>query len=201
MSSAASLLKWLKLENIDIAFITEHKLFNHSKYFMDTIAEDYKNITFCDETFNTYGNLKCGKGGVSILYKSSLDFSVRNMDEISDERIIGLEIYCNNNAKLYAFCIYMPSANYPLEKYCETLSKLQAICNTYSDTGTIVILGDMNAEVLQTSFNINTSNRDNLFSNFLSDNDMFSLTQLPICTGPKYTFTTMQKNIRSYCYV
>ena len=25
------------------------KLFNHSKYFMNTIAKDYKNITVCDE--------------------------------------------------------------------------------------------------------------------------------------------------------
>ena len=41
--------------------------------------------------------------------------------------------------------------------------------------------------------NINTPNRDSLFLNFLSDNDMSSFTHLHICTGPKYTFTTMQK--------
>jgi hypothetical protein len=34
-----------------------------------------------------FGSLKCGKGDVSILYKKDLAFSVKKLEDISDERI------------------------------------------------------------------------------------------------------------------
>ncbi|WAR08367.1 hypothetical protein MAR_018325 [Mya arenaria] len=46
MSSAASLSNLLPTYQIDIAFITEHDLFDHSKYFFDTIQNEYGIVMF-----------------------------------------------------------------------------------------------------------------------------------------------------------
>lgn len=140
MSSAASLSNLLDEENIDFAFITEHKLFDHSKYFLRSLNTKYDEITACNQDFNIHGTLRCGKGGVSIIYKKSLEFSVRNMNEVADERIIGVEIYCDNNVRIYAFCVYMPSVNYSDESYSECLNNIQSICDSYSENGILFCL-------------------------------------------------------------
>ncbi|WAR24262.1 LOW QUALITY PROTEIN: XPO2-like protein, partial [Mya arenaria] len=106
MSSAASLSNLLLTHQIDIAFITEHKLFDHSKYFFDTIQNGYRNITICDQNFNTYNNLCCGKGGVSIMYKSNLDVSVKHINESINDRICRIKIDCRT-VKIFAFCVYI----------------------------------------------------------------------------------------------
>ncbi|WAR05956.1 hypothetical protein MAR_021325, partial [Mya arenaria] len=89
MSSAASLSNLLVSQNIDIAFITEHKLFNHSKYFVDTIQHGYRNITVFDENVNLCNNIRCGKGGVCIMYKSYLDYRIKHINESINDRICG----------------------------------------------------------------------------------------------------------------
>ncbi|MES9883122.1 MAG: reverse transcriptase family protein [Sedimenticola sp.] len=192
MSSAASLSRTLDCNNIDIAFITEHKLFEHSKNFMDSVHSSYRNITMCDQKFDMYGSIHCGKGGVSIMYKTSLDFSIRKLDEVSNERMLGVEISCQNNVKIFAFCIYMPASNYPNVDYAESIDTLQAICNSYAGLGTVVLLGDMNGEVTNC---VRQTYRDTVLSNFLQRNEMLSLARLPCHDGPDYTFVTMEKTL------
>ncbi len=148
MSSASSLGKLLEAHDIDVAFITEHKLFEHSKTFMSSINYNYKDITYCDPDYDIYSNISCGKGGVSILYKTTLEFSVRIMDELANERLIGIELACHDNTNIFAFCIYMPSSNYSNDTYIDNINNLQAVCNTYSEKGTVVFLGDMNGEII-----------------------------------------------------
>ena len=150
MSSAATLSKLLDQQNVDIAFITEHKLFQHSKYFMNTVNSIYSNITVCDSNTEVYGKLRCGKGGVSIMYKNALEFAIREMAEVTYDRIAGVEIFPNSNTstRLYVFCVYMPSANYSIDVYLDYLNTLYALYNSYSEVGTVVFLGDMNAEII-----------------------------------------------------
>ncbi|MES9881905.1 MAG: reverse transcriptase family protein, partial [Sedimenticola sp.] len=193
MSSASSLGELLEAHAIDVAFITEHKLFEHSKRFMSSINTNYKDITYCDPDYDMYSNISCGKGGVSVLYKTTLAFSVRIMDEIASERLIGIELACHDNANIFAFCIYMPSSNYSTDIYIDHINNLQAVCNTYSEKGTVVFLGDMNGEIIPFTNSKYCSSRDRTLTRFLSQNDMFSLTYLPSRIGPPFTFLTMEK--------
>lgn len=50
MSSAGSLSEILDLKDIDIAFLTEHKLLPQSTSFCDTIHKDYIAYTEADQT-------------------------------------------------------------------------------------------------------------------------------------------------------
>ncbi|MES9885046.1 MAG: endonuclease/exonuclease/phosphatase family protein, partial [Sedimenticola sp.] len=193
MSSAASLGYLLEHKDIDIAFITEHKLFEHSKTFMSSIDTNYKDITYCDNNYDMYSNVKCGKGGVSILYKTALEFSIRSMDEISDERIAGIEISDSLNTKLFAFSVYMPPANYANEFYMQYINTLQAICDSYTEHGTIIFLGDMNGEVTYPMSTLPQSFRDRTFTEFMQQNTMTSLVYSHDRIGPPFSFITMEK--------
>ena len=112
MSSAASLSQTLDILDIDIALLTEHKLLPHMSYFMDSIHLNYDNHTQCDSSFDVYGSVRCGKAGVSIMYKKKLKFAIGILDEIQDEKICGIEITLKNTSKLYLLCTYMPASNY-----------------------------------------------------------------------------------------
>ncbi|WAR13478.1 LOW QUALITY PROTEIN: hypothetical protein MAR_027658 [Mya arenaria] len=188
MSSAASLSNLLLTYQIDIAFITE-QLFDHSKYFFDTIQNDYRNITICDQNFHTYNNLCCGKGGVSIMYKSNLDFSVKHINESINDIIFGMEIDCRT-VKIFAFCIYMPSGNYANDVFDNYMNSLYAIYDTFSEYGIVMFLGDMNADIVVGN---NQSNfRNEVFTNCLRTNDLLTLVHFPLCKGPRYIYTTME---------
>lgn len=106
MSSAASLDYLLQHYNIDAAFITEHKLFDHMRYFIDSINTQNDNFTTCNMEMDIYGNTRCGKGGVSIIFKKSLNFTIRHLNEICDERILGIEVNCSNNNNNNLLIIY-----------------------------------------------------------------------------------------------
>ena len=68
MSSAGSLGKLLEAEDIDIAYITEHKLTRNTETFTSSISKSYNDYTKCSEENNQYGMVKCGKEGVSIMH-------------------------------------------------------------------------------------------------------------------------------------
>ena len=194
MSSAGSLSYALNKEHIDVAFISEHKLFEHSKSFMGSIEPLYDHITQCDDDFSTYNNIKCGKGGVSILYRKTLNFNIRAMDEIADPRIVGVEITCQSETKIFAFSIYLPSANYPNEIYEDYINTLQAICESYSDVGLVILLGDMNGEV-QMDLTTKISFRDKTLSKFVHSNNLTPLTLSTLRQGPNFTYITEEKMI------
>ena len=84
MSSAATLSKLLD---------------QHSKYFMNTVNSMYSNITVCDSNTEVYGKLRCGKGGVSIMCKNTLEFAIRELAEVTDDRIAGVELFTNANTR------------------------------------------------------------------------------------------------------
>lgn len=160
---------------------------------MDTIDSNYKHYTVCNNDHDMFGSMRCGKAGVSIFYKKSLTFNVIPLEEVQDDRVIGIEMYSSNNSKLFMFCVYMPPANYPNTDYDEYVNMLHAIINSYADVGTVIILGDMNGENVDFSTNKNPSYRDKCLSKLMYDNDMMSLVYSPNRIGPAYTYLTMEK--------
>ena len=94
--------------------------------------------------------------------------------------------------KMFILCIYMPASNYANVEYENVLNTLQAALDTYSEQGTVVIAGDMNAELINLA-GIGNTFRDKSLSNFVKDNEMFSLGLQPTRQGPFYTFKTAEK--------
>ena len=145
MSSAGSLSKLLDLHAIDFAFISEHKLRNEHKTFLDSVHNNYRAITLCDTSI-TPGS-RCGKGGVAILYKKECQFSVSHLDIQFNDRILGIKIEQRNSIAIYAFSVYMSSVNYSIEEFHECIDYLENINETFSELGTVVFLGDFNCDM------------------------------------------------------
>ena len=74
-------------------------------YTLSRICITY-NIKVCDLNTEVYGKLRCGKGGVSIMYKNTLEFAIREMAEVTDDRIAGVELFTNANTRsMFVFSV------------------------------------------------------------------------------------------------
>ncbi|XP_071145324.1 uncharacterized protein [Mytilus edulis] len=94
-------------------------------------------------------NLPRGKGGVGIVWSSSISGKVTKIDE-GNERIIGILI--KSDPKICLICVYLPTNNASVNsvvEYGECLDILDFIINNYSDTHRIVIAGDLNGTLLK----------------------------------------------------
>ena len=52
---------------------------------MNTVNSMYSNITVCDSNTEVYGKLRCGK--------NTLKFAIREMTEVTDDRIAGVSVF------------------------------------------------------------------------------------------------------------
>ena len=84
MSSTVCLSNLVKATDCDICVISEHKLKPRCLPYINTIEQGYECISKADTLPDIY-NACHGKGGVAILYKSSLQFSVLEISDINSE--------------------------------------------------------------------------------------------------------------------
>ena len=145
MSSAYSLSDTLDNQRIDLALITEHKLLPRSQHFLSSINQNFYAYNTCDSSTDNFGNLRCGKAGTAILIRKTLQKYVSRVN-ISNERIIGIELRSGNQLPLYVFCVYMPADN-DVILYNETLCDIQSVFSHYCKMGTVIFAGDFNAQL------------------------------------------------------
>lgn len=105
MSSTLCLNSLLDNTHCDIAVISEHKLKNqhNGKMYLDSIHKDYLSIVKIDEndTYTTPNVYFIGKGGVAILIRKSLVYTMKEI-KIDSKRVIGVEVQCKH---VYFWCI------------------------------------------------------------------------------------------------
>ena len=145
MSTAGSLSKILDYYNIDFAFISEHKLREQQQYFLDSVHLNYTAVCVCDASITP--GARCGKGGVAIMYKKTCQFCVFHLDIQLSDRIIGIQINQSCMKPIFAFSVYMPSVNYSSSDYIECFEYLQEQYDTFSELGTVILLGDFNCDL------------------------------------------------------
>ncbi|MEW8546047.1 MAG: reverse transcriptase family protein [Candidatus Thiodiazotropha sp.] len=191
MSSSLCLNELLERTNCDIALISEHKLLPHNLEFMNCLNNNYSSYSRSDITVNSYSMLKCGKGGVSVMYKKSLASRIELL-EAGNDRIIGIKLTNPASKPYYIFSVYLPSNNY-INDYREAISYLQEIFTYYSENGHVVLAGDMNASLSQ--HNHINSGKSNELRRFVSDNCIKAINSLPGCSGPNYTYLTVKSMI------
>ena len=103
MSSAFSLSEFLDNNDIDIALISEHKLFPKSATFLESINRQYAAYATFDTRLNQYGPLRCGRAGTAVLFKKTLNGRISRLP-IESERILGVEVHRKTS------CLYTYSA-------------------------------------------------------------------------------------------
>ena len=145
MSTAGSLSKILDDYSIDFAFISEHKLREQQKSFLDSVHLNYTAVCVCDASITP--GARCGKGGVAIMYKKTCQFCVSHLNVQLSDRIIGIQINQSCMKPIFAFSVYMPSVNYNSSDYIECFEYLQELYDTFSELGTVIFLGDFNCDL------------------------------------------------------
>ena len=143
MSSAGSLSAMLDKYNTDIAFVSEHKLLPEHAEFMNSLHRNYTANTVCDASESP--GKRCGKAGVSILYKKDYRFTIDALDKIPSDRICGVRISGSTACSVvYAFAVYLPPVNYNDALFCETLNILKSLFDSYVQSGSVIVCGDFN---------------------------------------------------------
>ena len=119
MSSTMCLTEFLRETYCDIVILNEHKLHpNHEKY-LHSIDYRYSCIAKCESVSSSNPmQFSTGKSGVAILFKKSLEYSVKEIP-VHSTRVIGLELYGTNTVPIYIFG-YLP-ADSDIESYRDVI--------------------------------------------------------------------------------
>ena len=193
MSSTLALSKIVHKYKCDIVLVCEHKLFEHSLSFLDSIDNNFASFAKADNSLDNYSRARCGKAGVAVLYKRYLKgITVTPLNQIGNDRVIGVEIKGVLNVALYVFCAYMP-ADGNIIRYREQLELLYDLHQYYSAIGRVIIAGDMNSSCID-NFKCNKY-KSTQFVNFLKETNLTPVNTQDWCKGPMYTFTPCQSMI------
>ena len=190
MSSAACLSNLLEYSACDIAMICEHKLFNHSIKFLDSIDSEFSCYANCDTTINVRTS-RCGKGGVAILYRKKLEFQVSPIEINNSERIIGMEVKYNQGQSLYIFSVYLPASS-NMDEYRYEMNILKDYVTLYSGYGKVVVGGDFNASIVESDLHRTNTSKSVEFSNLIINNALVPVNASNQCVGSRYTYIPCQ---------
>lgn len=110
ISSTMCLSDFLDKEKVDVVIITEYKLKESTKNFLETIHNDYACIVKLDDQCTMQSNLPfTGRGGVAIMYRKSIMYSVKEVTCYNTNRITALQLSDSFGNIYYILGVYLPS--------------------------------------------------------------------------------------------
>ena len=146
------------LKSYDVLAVQEHWLFTFQLSNFDNHFNTHYTYSKAVDAENPLPPTQKprGYGGVAILYRKNLDFKV-NKKIHGDSRIVVIEI--QSNPHLCICCVYMPSRNSKGnskadDSYQSCLDQIDEILKTYNRTHAVLIIGDLNASLVQRKGNI-----------------------------------------------
>ena len=91
-----------------------------------------------------------GKGGVCLIWHKQYNTYVVPLS-IDDDRIVGIQLQTAPGQFMFIFQLYLPCSNNPVNKYREYIDKLDDVWFSYSGSGTVLFMGDVNAQCCSSS--------------------------------------------------
>ena len=198
MSSSVYLSDLLQKNNIDVCGVSETWLYPWDGHFVNSIHTNYYGVsssTYQSQYLNPCARM-VRKGGVALVWKKSLNASVRVLDT-NDERIIGISLQYENGSCCFIFKMYFPSSGHRYEEFIEYIEKLHDIVNFYSMQGNIYIMGDLNVHLNGTAFIKPLDRRGYALQDFLNVHDYISAGTLPLTTGALTTLVSYSMQSQS----
>lgn len=185
ISSSSYLCNLLKDKSVDICGVSEHFLYPSNVHFLSTLNSDYNYHVACDKDLSLPGPRRVGKGGIFLMWHKKLDNYIVPLN-IDDDRIIGIQLQTSPGQFIFIFQLYLPCVNSPIRNYRQYIDSLYDLWNMYSESGTVLFLGDYNAQI-DTSSN---RTRDVLLCKFLTDTNLIPVNTLPSCKGAKFSYVS-----------
>ncbi|XP_062576621.1 uncharacterized protein LOC134238510 [Saccostrea cucullata] len=197
ISSSLCLSELLVKSKCDIAIITEHKLKSSCDNYLDSICSDYCSLTRIEKSTNETLSDICrflGKGGVSIMYKKGIQFSVVEITDISSTRIIGVELKRYNRKSLFIFSVHLPSDS-NTQSYVDEINLLEALYNLYSSYGDVLIGGDFNASLYTKDYSHCNLQKSKIMKDLITRNNLACPNIDFKTSGSNYTFNTTRTTL------
>ncbi len=192
MSSSSYLCNLLRTRKIDICGISEHWLSESNVHFFDSLSNNSRCHVVCDSSLAIGNQRRMGKGGVAIMWQNKYDYCITPVD-IDDDNIAGIQMQISANDYMYMFQVYLPCSNHSIDIFADYIWRLYDIYNKYADNGTVVFMGDFNADI-----SISANNpRTRLLRRLLIDCNMLAVNTLPECRGSNCTFVSYDSTCRT----
>ena len=190
------------LNEVDIAVLTEHWLLPEQLNFLENIHPEFKSFSRSDNRLkaNFEDRIRhTGFGGMAILYRKSL--CVNPLLSVGSDRVLGIEVICNDKLKYFVFGALLPSTNFPIASYYETIEELKDLFDIFCKEGIPILAGDFNGQLsslLSSKTNCLTTNtRGTILEKFLTDRHLVSVNSQSICEGPDFTFFSIDGKSKS----
>jgi exonuclease III len=99
------------LNSSDVLCIQEHYMCEDYVNFLHTMSSNHRCFARCASYYDD-NDIMVRKGGVAIFWKMDLNCVVTKLDDIDNDRIIGIKILQHDVKALCVFNVYLPSSNY-----------------------------------------------------------------------------------------
>ena len=138
------------LSGLDIFFFSAHWLHDFE---LNTLRDCHSEFYFyAVASPQVEGNLYCvprcirGHGGAGIAWRTSFDWYVKQLTNISSHRIVGIQIQTSSRP-LCILSVYLPTRSGCTDEFRECLDQIDSILEVHGLDSDIIIMGDMNADM------------------------------------------------------
>ena len=180
-------------KDADIIAISEHALYPCELDKLNKINTNFVGIGVSSKELKDCDvGIKRGHGGCAILWKKTLTSKIRPLEGINSDRLSAIQI-CFNHVKYCIISVYLPHQSCTISNYEQELAELEYLCNKFSETSSVIVIGDCNAH-LDNSQGVRAwgkaTKNGKLFSQSMARCDMKIVDTTEVATGPIYTFTS-----------
>ncbi len=138
-----------ELEGMDLLLLQEHWLYAFEKDQMNTLLKGWENEirSVDDEDHISPAARPPGHGGVAVIWRPWLNPHITRLDE-GNTRVLPMLLE-HQDSKVCLINCYLPSGNAPsaITRFEEDISLLHTIVRKYISTHTVLLAGDLNADL------------------------------------------------------
>ena len=135
------------LMNSDICILQEHWLYPDSLDVLCSVDKHFTGWGRLSNDLNLNSIWRRGKGGISMLWRKSLDASITKLENLGNDRILVIQLRLANEKMVFIIGVYLPATNLPIRQFRRYLEDLENVVNHLYDQGTLLILRDFNSHI------------------------------------------------------
>ena len=185
----------------DFVCLNDHGLYESELYKVEDLYSDYTCLAKSSKHLQAInlGN-KRGIGGCALLWKKSLDCSIKPLPGKGTDRICVVQLTIDSR-EYFIIGVYLPHQNCKIDNFKYELNILNDLCIEFNARGSTFLMGDTNchfgAAYSNRSIGITTYHAG-LFGNMLDACNMRAVDLSDIRTGPNYTWMSDNGSFTSY---
>ena len=179
------------LENTTIMVLNEHALYPNELFKLKNLHTDFNAFGKASRDLDdrNFGSIP-GHCGCAIMWRKDINNYVVQRPDLGSDRICVINVKLPGSINLWVIGVYLPYQGCKIASFVEELALLEELIIMLNFTGTILILGDINAHIgirSLRSWGVSTFT-GKLFDSCMNRNNMVITDLLPGTSGPNYTF-------------